>query len=82
MYLGEIWLKEGAMRRIRLTLTVAAALIACGTLADRLQAAPIGPPEGLSTVLGSLNIIEKAQAFVWHGRRYCWYDDGWKGPGF
>ena len=33
------------MRRIGLTLTAAVALIACGTLADRLQAAPIGPPE-------------------------------------
>jgi hypothetical protein len=31
------------MRRIGLTLTAAAALIACGALADRLQAAPIGP---------------------------------------
>jgi hypothetical protein len=80
--LGEFWLKEGAMRRIGLTLTAAAALIAFGTLADRLQAAPIGPPDGLSAALGSLNIIEKAQVFVWQGRRYCWYDDGWQGPGF
>ena len=39
-------------------------------------------PEGLSAALGSLDIIEKAQVFVWHGRRYCWYDDGWQGPGF
>ena len=27
-------------------------------------------------------MIEKAQVFVWHGRRYCWYDDGWRGAGF
>jgi hypothetical protein len=53
-----------------------------GTLADRLQAAPIGPPERLRAALGSLDIVEKAQVFVWHGRRYCWYDDGWQGPGF
>ena len=70
------------MRRIGLTLTAAVALIACGTLADRLQAAPIGPPERLRAALGSLDIVEKAQVFVWHGRRYCWYDDGWQGPGF
>ena len=69
------------MRRIGLTLTAAVALIACGALADRLQAAPIAP-EGLRGALGSLDIIEKAQVFVWHGRRYCWYDDGWQGPGF
>ena len=70
------------MRKIGLILTAAVALIWCGTLADRLQAAPIGPPDGWSAALGSFNIIEKAQVFVWHGRRYCWYDNGWQGPGF
>lgn len=70
------------MRRIGLTLTAVVTLIACGTLADRLQATPIGPPEGLRAALGSLDIVAKAQVFVWHGRRYCWYDDGWQGPGF
>jgi hypothetical protein len=70
------------MQRIGLTLTAAVALIAGGTVADRLQAAPIGPPEGLRAALGSLDIIEKAQVFLWQGRRYCWYDDGWHGPGF
>jgi hypothetical protein len=80
VYLGEFWLKEEVMRRIGLTLTAAAALIAFGTLADRLQAAPFAP-EGLRAALGSIDIIQKAQ-FVWHGRRYCWYDDGWQGPGF
>jgi hypothetical protein len=69
------------MRRIGLTLTAAVALIVGGALADRLQAAPVAP-EGLRAALGSLDIIEKAQVFVWHGRRYCWYDDGWQGPGF
>jgi hypothetical protein len=69
------------MRRIGLTLTAAVALIACGTLVDRIQAAPVAP-EGLRAALGSLDIVEKAQVFVWHGRRYCWYDDGWQGPGF
>ena len=51
-------------------------------MADHLQAAPIGPPDGLRAALGALNIIEKTQVFDWHGRRYCWYDDGWHGPGF
>jgi hypothetical protein len=73
--------RRNTMRRIGLTLTAAVTLIACGALADRLQAAPVAP-EGLRAALGSLDIIEKAQDFVWHGRRYCWYDDGWQGPGF
>ena len=70
------------MRGIGLTLTAAVALIASGMLVDRLQAAPIAPSEGLRAALGSLDIVEKAQVLVWHGRRYCWYDDGWQGPGF
>jgi hypothetical protein len=73
--------RRNTMRRIGLTLTAVVTLIACGALADRLQAAPVAP-EGLRAALGSLDIIEKAQDFVWHGRRYCWYDDGWQGPGF
>jgi hypothetical protein len=81
-YMIKFRSEEETMRRIGLTLTAAVALIACGALADRLQAAPIGPPEGLRAALGSLDIVEKAQVFVWHGRRYCWYDDGWQGPGF
>jgi len=79
---GQFRFGEETMRRISLTLTAAVALIAGGTVADRLQAAPIGPPDGLRAALGSLEIVEKAQVFVWHGRRYCWYDDGWQGPGF
>ena len=74
--------REKTMRGIGLTLTAAVALIASGVLADRLQAAPIAPSEGLRAALGSLDVVEKAQVLVWHGRRYCWYDDGWQGPGF
>src|SRR5258707_14832994 len=25
--------------------------------------------------------VEQAQ-FIFGGRNYCWYDDGWRGPGF
>jgi hypothetical protein len=79
---GQFRFEEETMRKLGLTLTAVVAVIAGGTVADRLQAAPIGAPEGLRAALASLNIIEKAQAFVWHGRQYCWYDDGWRGPGF
>jgi hypothetical protein len=26
-------------------------------------------------------VADRLQA-AWQGRRYCWYDDGWQGPGF
>src|ERR1700694_458594 len=74
--------REKTMRGIGLTLTAAVALIASGVLVDRLQAAPIAPSEGLRAALGRLDIVEKAQVLGWDGRRYCWYDDGWQGPGF
>lgn len=70
------------MRRSGLTLTAAVAAVACTVLAGRLQAATVGPSEGLRAASGSLDIVGKAQVFVWRGRRYCWYDNGWQGPGF
>jgi hypothetical protein len=62
---GQLKFVKKTMQRIGLALTAAVALIAGGTVADRLQAAPIGPPKGLRAALGSLDIIEKAQVFVW-----------------
>jgi hypothetical protein len=31
--------------------------------------------------LASATQIEKAQ-FIFGGQNYCWYDDGWRGPGW
>jgi hypothetical protein len=41
----------------------------------------IGPSAGLRTAANELAVVKTAQ-FVWQGRRYCWYDDGWRGPGW
>jgi hypothetical protein len=46
-------------------------------LASPAGAAPVEPLSGLS----SLNDIQQAQ-FYFGGRRYCWYDSAWRGPGF
>jgi len=46
-----------------------------------LSAAPIVAPEAFRASADSLNMVERAQ-FVWLGRQYCWYDDGWQGPGW
>jgi hypothetical protein len=32
--------------------------------------------------LGGPPVFEPAQFYLYGGRRYCWYDDGWHGPGF
>ncbi len=60
----------------------ATALVASGTLATsgRAEAAPAGP-EGLRTAADRLNIAEDAQYF-YGGYSYCWFPDGWQGPGW
>src|SRR5262249_43785310 len=44
------------------------------------QAAPISP-QGLKAAAGEQSVIDHVQ-YRWAGREYCWYDDGWRGPGF
>jgi hypothetical protein len=30
----------------------------------------------------SFNTAAKAEDFVYQGHKHCWYDNGWKGPGW
>jgi len=30
----------------------------------------------------NLGLYQKTQFWLWGGRNYCWYDLGWRGPGF
>src|SRR5437588_554595 len=63
------------MRKSILTLAaVAAAALAFG----KADAMPLG---GLGSAADSLGLVEKSQYF-YGGRDYCWYPDGWHGPGF
>ena len=41
----------------------------------------MGAPEGLRAAIHSLSLTENVQ-YLWGGRQYCWYDDGWNGPGW
>jgi hypothetical protein len=36
--------------------------------------------EGLRPAADALAAVTKVQ-FIYRGRRYCWYWDGWRGPG-
>ena len=61
---------------------VAAMLMASSMLmVGRAQAAPISTADGMRTTADTLRLVERAQ-YVWNGRNYCWYDAGWKGPGW
>src|ERR1039458_7473564 len=64
------------MQRSIVTATLAAALMAGGAvMSGGAQAAPIGAPDGLRTAV-------EVQIYMFSGRRYCWYDDAWSGPGW
>src|SRR5882762_6955857 len=67
------------MRKILLTIAAAIGLMTTGSAINQANAMPLG--NGVSDAADELSMVDKAQ-YVWGGRRYCWYDDGWNGPGW
>jgi hypothetical protein len=75
------------MEKLRLTI-VASALAIGSTFASggmlglgQAQAAVQGGADAIRSASENGSITEQAQ-FLWGGRRFCWYDDGWQGPGW
>ena len=64
------------MRRSILTIAAIAASVFVFGKADAM---PLNG--GLGDAADRLSAVEKTQ-FVYLGRNYCWYPDGWHGPGF
>ena len=60
--------------------TASVALLTSVVVSGNLQAAPYADAR-MSSQLSSAALIENIQ-YVWEGRRYCWYEDGWHGPGW
>lgn len=58
-----------------------AAILAGSALGGAASAGPMTGFAGLASANTAFSPIEKAQ-FVWGGYDYCWYDDGWQGPGW
>ncbi len=67
------------MRKILMTIAAAIGLMTTGSAINSANAMPLG--NSVSDAADELSMVDKAQ-YVWGGRRYCWYDDGWKGPGW
>jgi hypothetical protein len=65
----------------KFALTLAAIALAAGALIGKADAMPLGAAGPLGGAAGELNAIEKTQ-YRWGGREYCFYPDGWRGPGF
>ncbi|TMJ06442.1 MAG: hypothetical protein E6G97_00030 [Alphaproteobacteria bacterium] len=56
-----------------------AAIAASVFVLGKAEAMPLSG--GLGDAADRMSAVEKTQ-FVYLGRNYCWYPDGWHGPGF
>src|ERR1044071_7935994 len=69
-------MEEEIMRNSSIALAAVAALAITIGKADAM---PLNA--GLGQTADTLSAVEKSQ-FVYLGQDYCWYPDGWHGPGF
>ena len=69
------------MTRLLRTMVASAAFAVAGLAANQVAAAPRADSAGMRAALGAVEIIDKAQ-YTYNGKSYCWYDDGWNGPGW
>lgn len=68
------------MRKIIFGLATGVACLGA-VLTGSAQAAPVSHIDPLAGVIGAMSSVDEAQ-FVTGGRRYCFYPNGWRGPGF
>lgn len=57
------------------------ALMAAGLFFGTAAAAPLSNERPLGQAVTIHESVELAQ-FIYLGRNYCWYPDGWRGPGW
>jgi hypothetical protein len=70
------------MRKLVLTAAMVLAAWSVSVAASsRADAMAIGSPAGLGVAADSVDVTENVQ-YLYGGRRYCWYVDGWQGPGW
>ncbi len=65
----------------KFALTLAAIALSAGALVGKADAMPLGATSPVGSAADQLNVVEKSQYF-YGGRQYCWYPDGWRGPGY
>jgi hypothetical protein len=65
----------------KLTLWVIAIATASAAVTTSRSQAGVIAPIGLREAADELALTEDV-AFIWGGRRYCWYNTGWRGPGW
>src|SRR3954452_15781995 len=71
------------MQRLIFRLATVSALAAGAMMiGGRAQAAALPGADGLRAAIDTSALTENVQLYVFGGRNYCWYDDGWNGPGW
>src|SRR3954453_3268984 len=69
------------MRKLLTAISTAALFTVVGSMPQRAEAMQVGDPSGIRGAAEELNLTDNVQ-YYYGGRRYCWYDDGWNGPGW
>ena len=63
-------------------IAIVTAGIMLASLTTGANALPLPGGGGMLDVPEAINPVENAQVFVYRGRAYCFYLDGWNGPGW
>jgi hypothetical protein len=66
------------MRKLGLVVALAGAIAAGLALSGGAQAAPVN---AIGDAAAAFNVVDKTQ-YVYGGHSHCWYNSGWKGPGW
>ncbi|WP_020174363.1 hypothetical protein [Methyloferula stellata] len=69
------------MRLLIKKLVAGAAVVAGMSPAIQEASAAAVPIGNLAPVIGDALPVQQTQ-FLYGGQNYCWYDNGWRGPGF
>ena len=67
--------------KVIVSLTAGLMLAVAGTMIGGNAQAAVISPEGLRPAADELAAINKV-AFIYRGRRFWWYNTGWRGPGW
>ena len=59
-----------------------ALLASTALMTVRADAACVTNPNAVRAAIDDLSMIDNVQVYYFGGRQYCWYDDGWQGPGW
>ena len=70
------------MKHLPFGTAVASALLAVSAAPSLAEAAPVGASAANAIYIPGKPLTLESVQYFYGGRRYCWYDNGWRGPGY